>query len=187
MTSDKLRNEPVTMMFTESVKLGKTSEYETWSEGVLGGAKEFKGYLGSDVIRPEESSLQEYITLVRFDTCLNLKAWRESVSLADWQKKLPEMLIGSPHKQEASGLDLWFNRPNTPQKLKEPPFWKQVIIGVICVYPLVMLLNWLLGPPMNAFPREIAILVNVVILSSLLTYPVMPWITRLLRVWLYPK
>jgi len=187
VASDNLRNEPVTMMFTERVKLDKTKEYETWSEGVLGGVREFTGYLGADVIRPEESSLQEYITLVRFDTCLNLKAWRESQNLADWQKKLPELLVGDPHKQEASGLELWFDRPTTPQKLKEPPFWKQVIIGVICVYPLVLLLNWLLGPPMDVFPREIATLVNVVILSSLLTYPVMPWVTRLLRAWLYPK
>ena len=187
MAKDNLRNEPVTMMFTERVKLDKTDDYEAWSSGVLGSVRQFTGFLGADVIRPEESSLQEYITLVRFDTCLNLKAWRDSASLADWQQKLPELLIGNPHKQEASGLELWFDRPDTPQKLKEPPFWKQVIVGVICVYPLVLLLNLLLGPPMDGFPRETAILVNVVILSSLLTYPVMPWVTRYLRAWLYPK
>ena len=86
-----------------------------------------------------------------------------------------------------SGLELWFDRPDTPQQLKEPPFWKQVIIGVICVYPLVMFLNWTLVPIMEEFPKELSILVNVIILSSLLTYPVMPWVTRYLRTWLYPK
>ncbi len=187
MASDNLRHEPVTMMFTERVKLDKTDKYEAWTKGVLDHVKEFTGYLGSDVIRPEESSLQEYITLIRFDTCLNLKTWRESASLAEWQQKLPDLLIGNPHKQEASGLELWFDKPDTPQKLKEPPFWKQVIIGVICVYPLVMFLNWTLVPIMEEFPRELSILVNVIILSSLLTYPVMPWVTRYLRIWLYPK
>ena len=78
MASDNLRHEPVTMMFTERVKLDKTDEYEAWTKGVLDHVKEFTGYSGSDVIRPEESSLQEYITLIRFDTCLNLKTWRES-------------------------------------------------------------------------------------------------------------
>jgi antibiotic biosynthesis monooxygenase (ABM) superfamily enzyme len=187
MTTSSLRSEPVTMMFTERVKREKIAEYETWSRDVLESVKGFAGYLGADVIRPEESSLQEYITLIRFDSCLNLKAWRESSSLAEWHNNLTELLVGDPHKQEASGLELWFDRPDTPQKLKEPPYWKQVVIGVICVYPLVLLLTWLLGPPMSVFPREIAILVNVVILSSLLTYPVMPWVTRFLRTWLYPK
>ncbi len=187
MTIESLRSQPVTIMFTERVKRRKVTEYETWSRGVLESVKEFTGYLGSDVIRPEESSLQEYITLIRFDSCLNLKTWRESSSLAEWKNKLSELLVGDPHQQEASGLDLWFDRPDTPQKLKEPPYWKQVVIGVICVYPLVLLLSWLLGPILAEFPREIAILVNVIILSSLLTYPVMPWVTRLLRTWLYPK
>ncbi len=187
MASDNLRHEPVTMMFTERVKLDKTDEYEAWTKGVLDHVKEFTGYSGSDVIRPEESSLQEYITLIRFDTCLNLKTWRESASLAKWHQKLPELLIGDPHIQEASGLELWFDRPDTPQQLKEPPFWKQVIIGVICVYPLIMFLNWTLVPIMEEFPKELSILVNVIILSSLLTYPVMPWVTRYFRTWLYPK
>ncbi len=187
MANQNLRNEPVTMMFTERIKLDKTDQYEAWSKGVLDSVKEFEGYLGSDVIRPEESSLQEYITLVRFDSCIHLKEWRESSSLATWQNKLPEFLIGDPHHQESSGLDLWFDRPDTPQKFREPPFWKQVIIGVICVYPLVLFLSWTVTPIMKEFPREFAILVNVVILSSLLTYPVMPWVTRQLRAWLYPK
>lgn len=102
-------------------------------------------------------------------------------------RKLPNLLIGDSHNQECTGLDFWFDRPNTAQRLKDPPFWKQVAIGVICVYPLVLLLNWALGPVTGGFPREIALLINVVILSALLTYPVMPWVTRLLRAWLYPN
>ena len=187
MSTNTLRNEPITMMFTERVKLDRIDEYEAWSRGVLDSVKEFTGYLGADVIRPEESSLQEYITLVRFDSCINLKKWRESSSLTTWRNKLSNLLIGDSHHQESSGLELWFDRPVTPQKFKQPPFWKQVIIGVICVYPLVLFLNGVLTPVMAEFPREFAILVNVVILSSLLTYPVMPWVTRLLRTWLYPK
>ena len=152
MTTRNLRSEPVTMMFTERIKREKIAEYESWSRGVLESVKDFTGYLGADVIRPEESSLQEYITLIRFDSCFNLRAWRESASLAEWQQKLTPLLVADAHKQEASGLELWFDRPDTPQKLKEPPYWKQVLVGIVCVYPLVLLLTWLLGPPMAEFP-----------------------------------
>jgi len=174
-------------MFTDHVKPDKTDEYEAWSTGVHGSAKQFPGFLGVDVIRPEESSYPEYVTLVKFDNCENLKRWRESPILATWLQKLPNLLVGDSHEQECTGLELWFDRPNRKQSPKEPPFWKQVIIGIICVYPLVLLLTWILGPVTEGFPREIAILINVIILSALLTYPVMPWVTRLLRAWLYPK
>lgn len=149
---------------------------------MLGNAKQFTGFIGAEVIRPEEGSLSEYITLVKFDSCKNLKLWRESSELISWQEKLKKMLIVDSHKQERSGMEIWFDRPSTPQRLKEPPYWKQVVIGIICVYPLVMLLIWALEPVMQDVPREISTFVNVIILSALLTYPVMPWVTRLLRV-----
>jgi len=187
VTTDTLRNEPVTTMFTDRVKPDKIDEYEAWSRGIHGDAKQFPGFLGADVIRPKESSHPEYIQLVKFDNCHNLKRWRESSSHATWLEKLPNLLVDDSHKQERVGLELWFDRPSIPQRLREPPFWKQVVIGVICVYPLILLLRWALGPVTGGFPSSIALLLNVVILSALLTYPVMPWVTSRLRPWLYPK
>ncbi len=187
MTTDTLRNEPVTTMFTDRIKPDKTDEYEAWSTGIHGDAKQFQGFLSVDVIRPKESSHPEYITLVKFDSCHNLKRWKESPNLAKGLEKLPNLLITDSHAQESVGLELWFDRPNIPQRQKEPPFWKRVVIGVICVYPLILLLSWALAPVTGGVPNRIALLLNVVILSALLTYPVMPWVTRLLRPWLYPK
>jgi len=71
--------------------------------------------------------------------------------------------------------------------VNEPPFWKCVIIGVICVYPLILLLRLALAPVTGGLPWGVALLPNVIVLSTLLTYPVIPWVTRLLRPWLYPK
>ena len=187
VTTNTLRNEPVTTMFTDRVKPDKTDEYEAWSTGIHGDAKQFPGFLGVDVIRPKESSHPEYITLVKFNNCENLKRWKESSNLAKWLEPLPNLLISDTQAQERVGLELWFDRPNIPLRPKEPPFWKQLVIGVVCVYPLILVLMWALGPVMEGLPWRIALLINVVILSALLTYPVMPWVTRLLRPWLYPK
>ncbi len=187
MTTVTSRNEPVTTMFTDRIKPDKTDEYEAWSTGIHGDAKQFPGFLSVDVIRPKESSHPEYITLVKFNNCENLMKWKESSNLAKWLEKLPNLLIGDSHAQECVGLELWFDRPNIPKRLKEPPFWKRVVIGVICVYPLILLLSWALAPVTGGVPNRIALLLNVVILSALLTYPVMPWVTRLLRPWLYPR
>ena len=187
MTTNALLNEPVTTMFTDRVKPDRIAEYDAWSAGINGDVKQFPGFLSVDVIRPEDSDHPEYITLVKFNSCKHLKRWRESPNAAKWMEKLPNLLAGSSHKQEGVGLELWFDRPNSSQSLKEPPFWKQVLIGVICVYPLILILIWALAPFTASLPSSVALLLNVIILSSLLTYPVMPWITRLLRPWLYSK
>ena len=187
MTTNALLNEPVTTMYTDRVKPDMIVEYDAWSAGVNGDVKRFPGFLSVDVIRPEDSDHPEYITLVKFDSCENLKRWRESPNSAKWMEKLPMLLAGSSHAQERFGLELWFDRPSSSQSLKEPPFWKQVLIGVVCVYPLILILIWALGPFTAGLPGKVALLLNVFILSSLLTYPVMPWVTRLLRPWLYAK
>ncbi len=174
-------------MFTDRVRPDKVNEYEAWSTSIHREIKKFPGFLSVDVIRPDDSSHLEYITLVKFDSCENLKRWRDSPIMAERLGKLPDLLVGDPHAQECVGLELWFDRPSVSRRLKEPPFWKQVIVGVVCVYPLVLLLRWALGPVTGGFPWAIALLINVIILSALLTYPVMPWVTRLLRPWLYPK
>ncbi len=140
-----------------------------------------------DMIRPKESSCPEYITLVKFDSCENLIRWKESPILAKWLEKLPDLVVGDSLTQERVGLEPWFDRPGIPQRLKEPPIWKQVFIGVICVYPLILLLNLVLAPLTGGLPGKLALLLNVVFLSTFLAYPVMPWVTGLLKTWLYPK
>jgi antibiotic biosynthesis monooxygenase (ABM) superfamily enzyme len=187
MITDTLLDEPVTIMFTDHVKPDKIAQYEAWSAGTHGDAKRFPGYVSVDVIRPNENSHPEYTTLVKFDNCENLKHWRDSASLTTWLEQLPVLLSGNTYAQTSVGLQLWFDRPNIPQMLTEPPLWKQVAIGVMCVYPLILLLNWILEPIVSVFPEKLALLLNVISLSALLTYPVMPWVTRLLRPWLYPK
>ncbi len=39
VTTDTLRNEPVTTMFTDRIKPNKTDEYEAWSTGIHGETK----------------------------------------------------------------------------------------------------------------------------------------------------
>jgi antibiotic biosynthesis monooxygenase (ABM) superfamily enzyme len=62
-----------------------------------------------------------------------------------------------------------------------------VILGVLAVYPLILLANWLLDPFLKGFHPLVSLFISVLFVSALLTYPVMPWLTRLLNFWLYPS
>jgi antibiotic biosynthesis monooxygenase (ABM) superfamily enzyme len=62
-----------------------------------------------------------------------------------------------------------------------------VIVGTMAVYPLILLVNQLAGPFIGTLPDKLSLLISVVLVSALLTWPVMPWLTKLLGFWLYPE
>lgn len=71
--------------------------------------------------------------------------------------------------------------------LPPPPYSKQVVLGVLAVYPLILLANALLGLLLGGLPPLLGLFILVVFVSALLTYPVMPWLSKGLGFWLYPK
>ena len=187
MKTKTTTTEPVTMMFSNRVKPNRISEYELWLRGIHLEAKNFEGFLETNIIKPVDTESTEYISLVKFDSQENLTKWRGSSIEAEWLAKLTDLIEESADMQQASGLEIWFNRPKVLMSAASPPFWKQVVLGVITVYPTILILNFLLKPITGDLPWLVSLFISVVILSSLLTYPVMPFATKLLRSWLYPK
>ncbi len=70
-----------------------------------------------------------------------------------------------------------------------PIYWKQVLITTFTVYPLLMLIQWLLSflSPMQSVPKELAVLAAVFAVASLMVFPVKPLTMKLLGSWLYKK
>ena len=74
----------------------------------------------------------------------------------------------------------------TPQK---PIYWKQVLITTFTVYPLLMIIQWLLNllTPMQSVPKELAVLIAVFVVATLMVFPIMPLTMKLVGSWLYKK
>jgi antibiotic biosynthesis monooxygenase (ABM) superfamily enzyme len=189
MNSNHQTLEPVAFVISEFVQSGRIQEYEDWVKGINQAANEFEGFLGADVIRPRDHEHPEYVVLVRFDTYQNIKKWRESSIYQTWIEKSQDLVIREETDlQEASGLDLWFTRPKAiSKKPTQPAYYKKVIMGILAVYPLILLTNLILGPLLKELPQLLGLFISVVAISALLTYPVMPLLTRLLSFWLYPS
>ena len=173
-------------MFVDHVKPDRIDAYEAWVTGIHRDLRGFPGFLNVDVIKPRNAAETEYIGLVKFDCREHLEAWLGSTNVADWTARLPDLLVNAPHAQEASGLDVWFTRPIRRTEVRRPAFWKQAVLGVVTVYPMILLLDALLLYALAPLPKELSIFIVVCILSMLLTYPIMPFATWLLRKWLYP-
>ena len=87
------------------------------------------------------------------------------------------------------------NDSKTPRKLVSKPkplrpiYWKHVLITTFTVYPLLMIIQWLLNllSPMQNVPKELAVLIAVFAVASLMAFPIMPITMKLLGSWLYKK
>ncbi len=179
--------EPITVMITDHIKPEKVAAFERWLIGINTARRDFPGFLSVDVIRPEDLADPQYVVLVRFDRYDRFKAWQQSEAAALWLAQLDDFVQREPDFQYASGLELWFTRPQQERSVGKPPWWKQVTVSVLAVYPLILCLNWVLVPLLGDLPRPVATLIVVLILSGLLANPVMPFVTRLFQPWLYPR
>ena len=187
MESPIRADDPITMMFSDRVKPEKVDEFESWLHDIHNDAKKCLGFLDVEFITPSDPAYPEYITIVKFDSQDNISDWMNSETHAKWLTKLPDLINQNSDVQEASGLEVWFSRPKCLVSGDPPPFWKQVVLSVTIVYPLIIALNAALKPITGDLPWLLSLFISVVILSSLLTYPIMPFATKMLRKWLYPE
>jgi len=187
MHNIRQQSDSVTLVISEVVEPSRIPEYEVWTKGINQAAQQAEGFLGVEIIRPRDHSYPEYVVIVKFDHYAHLRSWLTSSIYQKWMAMAPDFIAVRSQQELPGGLELWFTLPkNTPKKLPQPAYYKQVILGVVTVYPLILLANRLLGPLLKDLPPLLGLLISVTFVSELLTYPVMPWLTRLLQFWLYP-
>jgi antibiotic biosynthesis monooxygenase (ABM) superfamily enzyme len=181
----------ITLVISEVIEPSQVADYEAWTQGINQDAKRFDGFLGVEVIRPRDHAHPEYVVIVKFDTYEHLRTWLMSPTYQAWMDRSDGLIASRSQQQLPSGLELWFTLPKVHPRRRSsppsPPYYKKVILGVLAVYPLIVLADALLGPLLTGFPPLLALLVSVIFVSALLTYPVMPWLSRGLGFWLYPK
>ena len=177
----------VTVVISEVVRRDRIREYETWIKGSNQAVTEFEGFQGVEVIRPADHNHPEYVIILRFDTYDDVRRWQESSTRAGWIENAQDIVVRESHIQKASGLETWFTLPDNAAFLPRPRYYKMVAISTVTVYSLIVLVETLIGPVTGGLPRWLGLLISVAIVSALLTYPVMPLVTRLFGFWLYPS
>jgi hypothetical protein len=181
----------VTVIVQNLVKTEYLDRYENWRNEVNHELTSFKGFMGLEVIRPSKgnnhSNTWEYHIIFRFDNYPNLQKWQESDYLELKLKEASEFLDSVFNIQYVDGMELWYDLPKDRPVLGKPSYLKQVLVVIFTVYPLIIGTGWLLNVffPMDGLNPSIAIFFNVIIVAALMTYPVMPYVTKLLQPWLY--
>ncbi len=173
----------ITVSISRKVKPGCEPAYEQWVSGVIEAASTYPGHLGTNVLRPGPATGYEYVLIYRFDNYSNCQQWETSPLRQHWLDQLEGLVEGSATTQRGTGLEFWFDLPELP--VAKPSPWKMSVVLICVVYLLVMMLNLVFASWLDQMPLWLRILCVVVAQVLLMTYLVMPRVTRMLKNWLY--
>ena len=179
---------PVTTILSHKVKRGHTKDYEEWSKKITEKASVHDGFQNVTRIKPTDLTNPEYVVIVQWSDYENLKKWQQSEDFKHMIKESEDFTISLNTLQEESGMEIWFDWPNDVRPLSKPSFFKQTLIAIMVVLPLIFTVGAILRPLLSDLdlPFELQIVINVLIIAPLITL-IMPRITKLLYPWLYPK
>ena len=108
-------------------------------------------------------------------------AFYRSAIFQAWDGKVRQLTEGSPHYRQLHGLEAWFRAKSQP-----PARWKMARLTFVAVYALTLPLTLAVGPLLRGWPLPVANALFNLIVVSLLTWAVMPALTRVARGWLHP-
>jgi hypothetical protein len=175
---------PVTVSVSRLIIPGQEAIYESWLRQVSAVAATFPGHMGVNFIRPNGVQQKDYVTIFRFDTYRNLASWEDSPQRYEMMEQLQGVVAGEAQIQKATGLEFWFNLPEVPAA-KAPSPHKMALVLIVVVYILVFIINLLFGTWLAELPLYARVGLVVVGQVLLMTYLVMPRVTRLLQSWLF--
>ena len=183
MSQETVAKHPVTVVISRVVRRGREAEYEEWLRGLTAAAAEFTGYVGADVIKPADHVHPEYVIVVRFTDYSALRAWEQSTVRAEWLAKSRSLAAEDQRESTVDGHEYWFTAPAAPRPARS----RQAMITWLGIYPVITLLLLFVGPLIAPWPVWLRTLLISVTLVVLMTYVLMPRLTRWFAKFLFPR
>jgi uncharacterized protein len=181
---------PVTTSVTRHVDPSRTSEMIAWVQAGTSLAERFDGFLGSGWVRPSEDS-PEWHMLYRFASADALDVWEASPQRA-WWLEAAQGRIEETRVERRTGIEGWFDEPAAVEAMSTapvpPPRWKQATTIFLVFFPLSLAANFVVAhTPVADWVLPLRVLLTVLVMTPLMTYVLLPWITRTMAWWLHPR
>jgi antibiotic biosynthesis monooxygenase (ABM) superfamily enzyme len=138
---------------------------------------------GASMLTPMPGSHPcEFGILRTFASEADRDAFYDSPMFKAWEERARTLTEGEPVYRQLHGLEAWFRSPRNP-----PPRWKMATATLVGVYPTSILLGQTVGRLTRDWPLPLRSLAFAASMVALLTWIVMPFVTRALQHWLHKE
>jgi antibiotic biosynthesis monooxygenase (ABM) superfamily enzyme len=176
---------PVTVVVSRRVRRGQERAFEDLSSQMTERAAGFPGYLGATLFRPASPEDPEYRIVFRFRDRETLTAWERSPARAELLERIEALLLAPEEREVLSGIVTWFTLPGQ-NPVRPPARYKMTVVSWLALYPAVTLIFWLFGDLLESLPLPLRTLAVTAVVMLLMTYVLMPRMTRWFAFWLFP-
>ncbi len=178
-------SEMVTSIIEHTAKRGAEAQYEAWLKRIAAIAERFPGHLGISYVAPPAGSTT-YKLVLRFDTLDHAQDWFQSAARKTLIAEVQPHLETIETIDIKTGLEFWFR---SPPGARQPSRLKQSVVTLAVLYPLTLILPPAVGHLVGRIPpldhHLVRVLVTDALVVGLLSYVLMPRVTRWLARWIY--
>jgi antibiotic biosynthesis monooxygenase (ABM) superfamily enzyme len=186
---DVVAVEPVTVIVRRRVKRGCEADYETRLRRLQAEARSAPGYLGVTTQRPAPDGPREYVSAVRFASLADLRAFEQGPLHARFAAEVASLVEGDAAWDQLTGLEFWFSAP-PGTVVPQPSRPRMALVMTLVVFLLVLAIGSAVNAAFSQLPFEtphaLRLLLTITIEVALMTWWLMPWLTRRLAFWIYP-
>jgi uncharacterized protein len=174
-----------TVVVSHPVKPEQEREFLDWQQRMTEAEQTFPGFSGAELFRPVPGVQDDWTAVYRFASSNDLERWLES---SERQRLLRE----GEHFQDfnlrkiTSSFGNWFSFTGDGATSVAPPSWKTALSVLVGLYPTVVILTIAISEIWKSASLWQSLLLGNILSVALLTWVVMPIVTRVLRFWLSP-
>lgn len=175
----------VTTVVTRRVRPDRRDEYEAWLGRLLADASTLDGYLGAEVVRPPAgAATPEYTSVFRFATVAQLREFERSDLRRRHLDEVVDLVEADAVWDTTTGLEWWFTPP-AGTVVAQPVRWRMALVLGVVVYLLVLVFGAVTTALLDGWPPPLRLALVIAVEIALMTYVLLPWLTRRLARWIF--
>ena len=174
----------LTVVVARRIRGGHEDEYERTMRDFVAWSLTQPGHEGLHVLRPSRGE-RDYTVVSSFRDAAARSAYTGSSEYAGWMARFALLTEGDPRIRELTGLEGFVTMPG--HALRRPPPRKLAVATFLGVLPTSLFLGEALSPRIAAWPFLARAAAFSLAMVALLTWIVMPLVTRALHGWLFPE
>jgi hypothetical protein len=175
----------VTVVVSHPVSAGDEQEFLDWQQQMTDAERKFPGFRGSELFRPVTGVQNDWTAVYRFASTEDLDRWLNSPERQDLLNR-GEHFHNFNLRRVNSSFGSWFSFGDDSATTITPPPWKSALSVLVGLYPTVVLLTLGISKLWPDAQLWESLLLGNILSVCLLTWVVMPVVTRALRFWLTP-